>query len=157
MLFARMLSAAVLVAAAAAACAPAGETDQAEQPPAAETAEPAAPEAPPPPPADPLAVGAQEAKDALYCAALIFAAHPAPTSAQSPTDQARRVKAENLAIAIGDEGINQLIQAGQAHATHAATIMDAYSAQAAADLEAGAPRITVEDCIARAEALPPLQ
>jgi hypothetical protein len=154
MRFARLLSAAALVAAAAAACAPAGETDQTEQPPAVETA---APETPPPPPADPLAVGAQEAKDALYCAALIFAAHPAPTSAQSPTDQARRVKAENLAIAIGDEGINQLILGGQAHATHAATIMDAYSAQAAADLEAGAPRITVEDCIARAEALPPLQ
>ncbi len=148
MRFVRPVAAACLIAAAAAACAPAGGTG-----PAAQT--PAAPEAPPPPPADPLAVGPQEAKDMLYCAALIFAAHPQPASAQSPIEEARRMKAENLALAIGDEGVNALVLGKYVHATHAGVLFDAYARQAAIDMQAGAPRIPVDDCLARAEALPP--
>jgi hypothetical protein len=129
---------------------------------AAEAAPPAKPEAsvpvtPPPPPADPLAVGSQDAKDDLYCAGIIYAANPSPPSALNPTDEAVLRKAQALGIILGESGINKLVIQKAAHATHGALIADAYAVQAAKDLAAGKPRISLDDCNARAKALPVIE
>jgi hypothetical protein len=113
-----------------------------------------APITPPPPPADPLAVGSQDAKDDLYCAGIIFAANPSPPSALNPTDEAILRKAQALGIILAESGINKLVVEKAAHATHGALISDAYAVRAANDLEAGKPRISLDDCNARAKAIP---
>jgi hypothetical protein len=128
----------------------------------AQAAPPAKPEAsapitPPPPPADPLAVGSQDAKDDLYCAGVIYAANPSPPSALNPTDEAVLRKAQALGIILGESGINKLVVQKAAHATHGALIADAYAIQAARDLAAGKPRISLDDCNARAKALPVIE
>jgi hypothetical protein len=128
----------------------------------AQAAPPAKPEAsapitPPPPPADPLAVGSQDAKDDLYCAGVIYAANPSPPSALNPTDEAVLRKAQALGIILGESGINKLVVQKAAHATHGALIADAYAIQAAKDLAAGKPRISLDDCNARAKALPVIE
>src|SRR5262249_38747703 len=107
-----------------------------------------------PPPADPLAVGSQDAKDDLYCAGVIFAANPSPPNALNPVDEAVLRKAQALGIVLGESGINKLVIQKAAHATHGAMIADAYAVQAAKDLEAGKPRISLDDCNARAKAVP---
>lgn len=128
------------------------QTAAADQPPPA-----AAPVTPPPPPADPLAVGSQDAKDDLYCAGVIFAENPSPPNALNPTDEAVLRKAQMLGIALAESGINKLVIEKAAHATHGALISDAYASQAAKDMKAGKPRISLDDCNARAKALPPIQ
>jgi hypothetical protein len=112
---------------------------------------------PPPPPSNPLSIGSQDAKDDLYCGGLILAAYPVPTSAMSPTDEARLIKNQNLGVSLADTGIDKLIAEGMAHATHAGAISEAYTTIAAADLEANTPRISMEECIRRGEALPPVE
>lgn len=113
--------------------------------------------APPAPPSEPLVIGSQDAKDDLYCGGLILASFPVPTSAMSPTDEARLIKNQNLGVGLADSGIDKLIHEGLAHATHAGVISDAYTAAALKDLDAGQPRISLTDCIARGEALPPVE
>jgi hypothetical protein len=130
--------------------------------PVAEAAPPAKPEAstpitPPPPPADPLAVGSQEAKDDLYCAGIIFAENPSPPSALNPTDEAVLRKAQALGIVLAESGINRLVTEKAAHATHGALISDAYATLAAGDLKAKKPRISLDDCYARAKAMPVIE
>ena len=112
---------------------------------------------PPPPPADPLAVGSQDAKDDLYCAGIIFAANPSPPGALNPTDEAILRKAQMLGIMLAESGVNKLVIQKAAHATYSAMISDAYAVQAAKDLDAGKARISLDDCNARAQALPPVQ
>lgn len=111
----------------------------------------------PPPPADALAVGSQEAKDDLYCASIIFAENPSPPSALNPTDEAVLRKAQALGIVLAESGINRLVAEKAAHATHGALISDAYASLAAKDLKAGAPRISLDDCNARAKAMPVIE
>jgi hypothetical protein len=130
---------------------PAQQTAAAEAPPAPQ------PVTPPPPPADPLAVGSQDAKDDLYCAGVIFAENPSPPNALNPTDEAVLRKAQMLGIALAESGVNKLVVQKAAHATHSALISDAYAIQAARDREAGKTRISLDDCTARAKALPPIQ
>jgi hypothetical protein len=113
-----------------------------------------APVAPPPPPADPLAAGSQDAKDDLYCSALIYAENPSPPNALNPIDEAILRKAQALGFIIGESGINRLVAEKAAHATHGALIADAYAEQVAKDLAAKKPRLSLEACNARAEALP---
>lgn len=130
--------------------------------PIAEAAPPAeqaasAPITPPPPPADPLAVGSQEAKDDLYCAGIIFAENPSPPSALNPTDEAVLRKAQALGIVLAESGINRLVAEKAAHATHGALISDAYAMLAAGDLKAKKPRISLDDCYARAKAMPVIE
>jgi ABC-type sugar transport system substrate-binding protein len=120
-------------------------------------APPAAPVVPPPPPADPLAVGSQEAKDDLYCAGVIFAANPSPPNALNPIDEAILRKAQALGIVLAESGINRLVAEKAAHATHGGVISDAYASQAARDLAAGKPRIPLDDCNARAKAMPAVE
>jgi hypothetical protein len=138
------------------ACSQASSERTAEDAPPAEQAA-SAPITPPPPPADPLAVGSQDAKDDLYCAGIIFAANPSPPSALNPTDEAILRKAQALGIAVGESGINKLVVEKAAHATHGALIADAYAVLAANDLDAGKARISLDDCNARAKALPVIE
>jgi hypothetical protein len=135
------------------ACSQASNEHAAEAAPPAEQAA-SAPITPPPPPADPLAVGSQDAKDDLYCAGIIFAANPSPPSALNPTDEAVLRKAQALGIVLAESGINKLVVEKAAHATHGGMISDAYAVRAANDLEAGKPRITLDDCNTRAKAIP---
>ncbi|MDP3738408.1 MAG: hypothetical protein Q8R02_13520 [Hyphomonadaceae bacterium] len=111
----------------------------------------------PPPPADPLAIGTQDAKDDLYCAGIIFIENPSPPDALNPVDEAVLRKAQVLGINLGESGINKLVTQKAAHATYGALIADAYTTQAAADLKAKKPRISLEDCYARSRALPPVE
>jgi hypothetical protein len=108
----------------------------------------------PPFPAQPLAVGSQEARDRMYCSALIYDANPDVSDALAPVDEALLRKAQALGFIIGEAGINQLVDEKAAHATHARFIADAYAAQVEKDVKAGTPRIAVEECTARAAALP---
>lgn len=123
-----------------------------DQPPASPQA--SAPTAPPPAPDDPLAVGSQDAKDDLYCAAVIFVSNPSPPSALNPVDEAQLRKAQMLGIVLAESGINKLVIQKAAHATHGGMISDAYTEQAGKDLAAKTPRISLENCYARARALP---
>jgi hypothetical protein len=111
----------------------------------------------PPPPTDPLAVGTQDAKDDLYCAGIIFIENPSPPDALNPVDEAVLRKAQVLGINLSESGINKLVTQKAAHATHGALIADAYATQAAEDLRAKKPRISLEDCYARSRALPPVE
>lgn len=137
-----------------AACSPAADAPSDAAAPVEAPVQAAVPAPPPPPPEAPMEIGSQTARDDLYCSALIFAANPMPDSGLNPMDEARLMKTHALALRIGDNGVNALVIAGDAHATHAGVIVDAYAAQAAADLAANAPRIALDACIARAEATP---
>lgn len=128
------------------------EPDQPPAPPAA-----SAPITPPPPPADPLSVGSQDARDDLYCAGVIYVSNPSPPSALNPVDEAVLRKAQMLGIVVAESGINKLVLQKAAHATHGGMISDAYTAEAGRDLAAGTPRISLEDCNARARALPVIE
>ena len=107
-----------------------------------------------PPPADPLAVGSQEARDDLYCSALIYAENPDVSDALAPVEEALLRKAQMLGFLIGEAGINKLVSEKAAHATHARVISDAYAEQVEKDTKAKKLRISLDDCNARAATLP---
>jgi hypothetical protein len=136
-----------------AACSEAPANNSAEAPPS----EKQAVVEPPPPPADPLAVGSQDAKDDLYCAGVIFASNPSPPNALNPIDEAILRKAQALGIVLAESGINKLVAEKAVHAIHGGMISDAYVAQAMKDLAADKPRISLDDCNARARALPVIE
>jgi len=126
-------------------------------PAAAEPAPPARYELPPgvPPLApDLLAVGSQDARDDLYCAAVIYDANPEVSDALAPVDEALLRKAQMMGFIIGEAGINKLMTEKAAHATHARAIADAYAAQIEKDSRANALRISADDCVKRAQAVP---
>lgn len=108
----------------------------------------------PPLPADLLAVGSQEARDDLYCSALIYAENPDLSDALAPVDEALLRKAQTLGFIIGEAGINKLVEAGAVHATHARAVSDAYAAQVEKDMRAKTVRISLDDCNKRARAVP---
>lgn len=111
------------------------------------------PGAPPLPP-DLLAAGSQEARDDLYCSAMIYNANPDVSDALAPVDEALLRKAQMMGFVIGESGINRLMAEKAAHATHARAIAEAYAARVEADLKANTPRISLDDCMARAHAVP---
>lgn len=150
----------LLIGAAALACAACG-SQQRDAVPAAAVAEPAPPAATaalplgaPPLPADLLGIGSQEARDALYCSALIYLENPDLSDALAPVDEALLRKAQALGFIIGEFGINKLVAEKAAHATHARAISDAYATQVEKDTKAGKPRIALDDCNKRAAAIP---
>jgi hypothetical protein len=108
----------------------------------------------PPPPADPLAVGSQSAKDDMYCSALIYNQNPDVSDALAPVEEALLRKAQALGFVIGEAGINKLVSEKAIHATHARAVADAYAAQVEKDMAAKKPRISLDDCNKRAEAIP---
>lgn len=136
------------------ASAPASETASATSAP--ETPAPPAADASaiPPAPADPLAVGSQEAKDDMYCSALIYAENPDVSDALAPVDEAVLRKAQALGFVIGEAGINKLVAEKAIHATHARAVADAYADRVAKDMQAKTLRITLDACNKRAAAVP---
>jgi hypothetical protein len=148
---------------------PAADAAKAAEPVAPTAATPSAAEAPaatsgaiqaaqavtvPPPPADPLAVGSQDAKDDMYCSALIWAENPDVSDALAPVDEALLRKAQTLGFIIGEAGINKLVSEKAVHATQARIVSDAYASQVAKDVKAKKPRISLDQCNKRAAALP---
>jgi hypothetical protein len=140
--------------------------ESAAAPPATETASAtSAPDSPappagqaalalPPPPADPLAVGSQEAKDDMYCSAMIYHENPDVSDALAPVDEALLRKAQALGFIIGEAGINKLVAEKAVHATHARVVADAYADQVNKDMHAKKPRISLDACNTRAAAIP---
>ena len=124
------------------------------------TAEPAPPSASIPPPGVPplptdlLGAGSQQARDELYCSALIYAENPDLSDALAPVDEAQLRKRQALGFIIGESGINRLVTEKAIHATQARTIADAYAAQVDKDLKAKAPRISLDAGNTRARAIP---
>ncbi len=116
----------------------------------------AAPQPPgvPPLPADLLAVGTQDARDDLYCSALIYEENPDLSDALAPVDEALLRKAQALGFIIGEAGINKMVEAKAIHATQARAISDAYAAQVEKDMRAKTVRISLADCNTRAAAVP---
>jgi hypothetical protein len=113
-----------------------------------------APDTPPPPLANPLAAGSQGARDDLYCSSIIFDRYSATGDALSPTEEAVRMKNEAMGMTIAQAGADKLMAEGAARVTQLGAISDAYADQAAKDLKAGKPRLTLEACMKRAMALP---
>jgi hypothetical protein len=129
-------------------------TPTAEAAPPAPVSAPPLPAGAPPLPADLLGVGSQEARDALYCSAIIYAENPDVSDALAPVDEALLRKAQTLGFIIGEFGINRLVDEKAIHATHARAIADAYAAQVEKDLAAKRTRISLDECNKRAAAVP---
>ncbi|MBI1362339.1 MAG: hypothetical protein GC155_18850 [Alphaproteobacteria bacterium] len=115
--------------------------------------QPKPPSALPPPLAHPLAVGSQEAKDDLYCSGVIFAKYGPSDEPLSPTQEAVRMKNENLGMIIANEGADKLLDEHAVHVTQLGALSDAYADKTAADIKAGKPRLSLETCMAKAKAL----
>lgn len=124
------------------------------EPAAAPPSAPALPPGVPPLPQDLLGVGSQDARDDLYCSALIYAENPDVSDALAPVDEAQLRKRQALGFIIGESGINRLVTEKAIHATQARAIADAYATQVDKDLKTEAPRITLDACNARARAIP---
>ena len=148
-----------------AACGGCSQVDAPATPTAAITMEPAPqaaatapiyqlPPGAPPLPADLLAVGSQDARDDLYCSALIYNYNPDVSDALAPVDEALLRKAQMLGFIVGESGINKLMAEKAAHATHARAIAETYAAQVNKDVKANATRLTIDACNARARAVP---
>lgn len=103
---------------------------------------------------DLLAIGSREARDDLYCSAVIYNANPEVSDALAPVDEALLRKAQMMGFVVGESGINRLMEEKAAHATHARAIADAYAAQVEKDVRANALRISPEACMTRAQAVP---
>ncbi len=116
---------------------------------------PAQPEEPPAPIDKPLEVGSQEIRDHLYCAALLEAANPVPTDALNPTDEGRIFKARMQAMSLRLVGSAMLVEEKAAHETQVDRVADAWAQIGIRDIEAGDPKISLEECGERADALPP--
>lgn len=108
----------------------------------------------PPLPDDLLAIGTQEARDDLYCSALIYAENPDLSDALAPVDEALLRKAQALGFIIGEAGINKMVEAKAIHATQARALSEAYAGQVEKDMRAKAVRISLADCNKRAAAVP---
>lgn len=135
------------------------QRDAASAPAMAEPAPPAPaaavqPSGIPPLPANLLDLGSRDARDALYCSALIYEENPDLSDALAPVDEALLRKAQALGFIIGEYGINKLVEEKAAHATHARAIADAYAAQVEKDVAARKPRISLDDCNTRARTIP---
>ncbi len=135
------------------ACAACGSQQRDAQPAMAEPAPPVTTSSPTLP-TNLLTIGSQEARDALYCSALIYFENPDLSDALAPVDEALLRKAQTLGFIVGEFGINKLVAEKAAHATHARAISDAYAAQVEKDAKAGKPRIALDDCNKRAAAIP---
>jgi hypothetical protein len=116
--------------------------------------QPAPSTAPPSPLANPLNLGSQEAKDDLYCSGVIFFRYGPTSDALSPTEEAIRMRNEGMGMIIAQHGADKLMAEGVARVTQLGDISDAYGDKTAKDIRAGKPRIALETCMKRAEALP---
>jgi hypothetical protein len=149
------LALALMLAGWVATCTPAAPPIEASpQQPRVADAAPPAPNAPLPDPlAKPLEAGSQDARDDLYCAGVLIAAHPAPMEALVPVEQARVERGQTNALIIGETGIQKLIREGAAVSAQASQILNAWADVAGQDFVGGRLRLSVETCTQRAEAI----
>ena len=103
---------------------------------------------------NPLEIGSQGAKDDLYCSGVIFDRYGPTPDALSPTEEAIRMRNESMGMIIAQHGADKLMAEGVARVTQLGEISDAYGDKTAKDIRAGKPRIALETCMKRAEALP---
>ena len=103
---------------------------------------------------NPLEIGSQGAKDDLYCSGVIFDRYGPTSDALSPTEEAIRMRNESMGMIIAQHGADKLMAEGVARVTQLGEISDAYGDKTAKDIRAGKPRIALETCMKRAEALP---
>lgn len=115
---------------------------------------PAAPEEPPVID-QPLEVGSQEARDHLYCAGLLEAANPVPEEALNPADEGRIFKARMQGMSLRLVGSSMLVEEKVALDSQVDRIANAWAEIGIRDLENGDPKISLEECGERADALPP--
>lgn len=101
--------------------------------------------------ADPLAIGSQAAKDDLYCAGVLMAAHPQPLEAVIPVEAAVIMQAQNRAMTLGLAGTGKMIDEGVIIATQAADVSNAWYDVAAKDFADKKPRLDEETCSKRAD------
>lgn len=101
-------------------------------------------------PVDLLALGSQDARDDLYCSGLIFAVHRTNGELMSSQADANR----DQVIKLAEAGVAKLIAEGVATSDQTGKIADAHTDKADADFDAGSPRIAIDDCRKRADALP---
>ena len=116
---------------------------------------PAQPEEPPPPIDQPLEVGSQEARDHLYCAALLEAANPVPEEALIPAEEGRLFKARMDAMALRLVGSSMLVEEGAIADSQIDRVANAWGEIGIRDIASGDPKISLEECSERADALPP--
>ena len=95
--------------------------------------------------AEPLLIGSADARDDLCCSGLLFAAHRATGDVFSEDAGPRR----DRVIALGEAGVQKLIDSGAADAAQTAAVADAHAELAAEDFAAGTPRISVAECEVR--------
>ena len=103
---------------------------------------------------NPLEIGSQGAKDDLYCSGVIFDRYGPTSDALSPTEEAIRMRNESMGMIIAQHGADKLMAEGVARVTQLGEISDAYGDKTAKDIRDGKPRIALETCMKRAEALP---
>jgi len=113
------------------------------------------PAEPPAPIDQPLEVGSQEARDNLYCAGLLEAANPIPDQALIPAEEGRIFKARMDALSLRLTGSSMLVEEGVAADSQVDRIANAWAEIGLRDIDNGDLKISLEDCVARAEALPP--
>lgn len=116
---------------------------------------PAQPEEPPAPIDQPLEVGSQEARDHLYCAALLEAANPVPDQALIPAEEGRLFKARMDAMALRLVGSSMLIEEGTVADSQIDRVANAWGEIGMRDIANGDLKISLEECAERADALPP--
>lgn len=116
---------------------------------------PAQPEEPPAPIDQPLEVGSQEARDHLYCAALLEAANPVPDEALIPAEEGRLFKARMQAMSLRLVGSSMLVEEGAAADSQVDRVANAWAEIGIRDIDNGDLKISLEECAERADALPP--
>lgn len=128
---------------------------------AAATPAPAAPTAPPtpePPPIEkPLEVGSQDAKDDLYCAGIIDASNAEPIEDVIPIEAARIMQLQSLSLGLRINGNVKLMDQKVAQPAQTGAVAGAWADAAQADWDKKKPRIKLDECIKRGEAVPGAQ
>jgi uncharacterized lipoprotein YajG len=104
--------------------------------------------------ANALDIGSQDARDDLYCSGVIFFRYAPTSDALSPTDEAIRMRNEGMGMVIAQHGADKLMAQGVARVTQLGELSDAYAERTARDMRAGKPRIGLDACMKRAEAVP---
>lgn len=99
-------------------------------------------------------IGSQDARDDLYCSAVIFLRYAPTADALSPTEEAIRMRNEGMGMIIAQHGADKLMAQGVARVTQLGAISDAYAALADKDAKAGKSRFSLDACMKRAEAVP---
>lgn len=111
----------------------------------------ATPDPAPPVLSEPLQLGSKDAKDDLYCAALVAAAYPQPDAALVPVDFAKITQMQDQAMALRLQGNFRLVDEKVALITQTGAVAAAWEDVAMKDYAEKKPRIPLKTCEARSE------